>query len=115
MSTKHTQTNWPESTCAQCGRKMPSGLMQDCFEGGWCTWAIPEAYREHMTQEVQRLREEIRVLKSSIDIRLNNRLIEMKPEWDDSITGFNEAWDIVRKAFADRAALQPSPRKVDGQ
>jgi hypothetical protein len=34
-------------------------------------------------------------------IRLNNRLVDMKPEWDDSITGFNEAMDIVRGALND--------------
>jgi hypothetical protein len=39
-------------------------------------------------------------LKERIDIRLNNRLCEMKPNEDDSIVGFNEAWDIVRQVFA---------------
>jgi hypothetical protein len=29
----------------------------------------------------------------------------MKPDYDDSITGFNEAWDIVRKTFSDYEAL----------
>lgn len=38
-------------------------------------------------------------LKFSIDARLNAVLCEMKPDYDDSIVGFNEAWDIVRKAF----------------
>jgi hypothetical protein len=38
-------------------------------------------------------------LKSTIDSRLNDYLCEMKPNYDDSITGFNEAWDIVRKVF----------------
>lgn len=36
-------------------------------------------------------------LKSQIDCLMNAHLIEMKPNYDDSITGFNEAWDIVRK------------------
>lgn len=31
---------------------------------------------------------------------LNNCLCEMKPGYDDSIVGFNEAWDIMREAFA---------------
>lgn len=39
-------------------------------------------------------------LKNTIDIRLNNCLCEMKEGYDDSIVGFNEAWDIVRGAFS---------------
>jgi hypothetical protein len=42
-------------------------------------------------------------LKARIDTRLNNYLCEMREGYDDSITGFNEAWDIVRKTFADAA------------
>jgi hypothetical protein len=41
----------------------------------------------------------LKALENSINHRLNDRLVEMKPEWDDSITGFNEAWDIVREVF----------------
>lgn len=53
-------------------------------------------------------------LKYSIDHRLNERLVDMKPEWDDSVTGFNEAWDIVRKVFADAAlATCPAPEEED--
>jgi hypothetical protein len=40
-------------------------------------------------------------LKKVIDARLEAHLVEMKPDHDDSITGFNEAWDIVREAFAE--------------
>jgi hypothetical protein len=40
-------------------------------------------------------------LKEMIDARLNDHLCEMKPDYDDSIAGFNEAWDIVRKVFDD--------------
>jgi hypothetical protein len=43
--------------------------------------------------------EEIKRLKDSLDYRLNDYLCEMKPNYDDSITGFNEAWDIMRKKF----------------
>ena len=42
---------------------------------------------------------EIRDIKDRIDTRLNNVLCEMKPGFDDSITGFNDAWDIMSKAF----------------
>ena len=41
----------------------------------------------------------LETLKNRIDIRLNNKLIEMKPNYDDSITGFNEAWNIVSELF----------------
>lgn len=36
-----------------------------------------------------------------LGLLLNNCLCEMKPDYDDSIVGFNEAWDIMRKAFAE--------------
>lgn len=51
-------------------------------------------------------------LKNCIDSRLNDYLCEMKPDYDDSITGFNEAWDIVRKAFVDY--LPPPPLNPGG-
>jgi hypothetical protein len=44
-------------------------------------------------------KQRLRDLKNKIDAHLNDVLCEMKPEYDDSITGFNEAWDIVRKIF----------------
>lgn len=43
--------------------------------------------------------ESIQRLKMRIDDRLNAYLCDMKPDYDDSIVGFNEAWDIVRKVF----------------
>jgi len=42
-------------------------------------------------------------MKERLDLRLNNCLCEMKPDYDDSIVGFNEAWDIIRKTFAEAA------------
>jgi hypothetical protein len=47
---------------------------------------------------------ELRKLKSALSDRLNNHLIEMKPGYDDSITGFNEAWDVMGKFFDDKIA-----------
>lgn len=41
----------------------------------------------------------------SLGTRLNNRLCEMKEGYDDSIVGFNEAWDIVRKYMDERFPL----------
>ena len=42
--------------------------------------------------------------KRRIDTRLNDVLCEMKPDYDDSIVGFNEAWDIVRKIMNEEIA-----------
>lgn len=38
-------------------------------------------------------------LKNRIDLRLGDYLCDMRPNYDDSIFGFNEAWNIVRKVF----------------
>ncbi len=42
---------------------------------------------------------EILHLKHRLETRLNNHLVDMKPNYDDSITGFNDAWDIMREMF----------------
>lgn len=47
-------------------------------------------------------KKELEALKSSLDTRLNDILCEMKPDYDDSIVGFNEAWDAMRKFFKER-------------
>lgn len=41
----------------------------------------------------------LRRVKERLDTRLNNILCNMQPGYDDSITGFNEAWDAVRKVL----------------
>lgn len=53
-------------------------------------------------------------LKSKTDARLNDYLCEMNPGYDDSIVGFNEAWDIVRDAFADLGE-PPAPESSESQ
>lgn len=40
-------------------------------------------------------------LRVRLEIRLNDHLCEMKPDYDDSITGFNEACVIMNKLFSD--------------
>lgn len=40
-------------------------------------------------------------LKNRFDTIFNNVLVDMKPGWDDSIEGFNKAWDIAREIFAE--------------
>ena len=47
---------------------------------------------------------ELRKLKIALSDRLNNHLVEMKPGYDDSITGFNEAWDVMGRFFDDKIA-----------
>jgi len=51
---------------------------------------------EALRAENNRLRE---ALKSKIDYHMNEYLCGMKPDHDDSIYGFNEAWKIVDKVF----------------
>jgi hypothetical protein len=41
-------------------------------------------------------------IKAALDARLNDYLCEMKPNYDDSICGFNEAWEVVRKYFKEQ-------------
>jgi hypothetical protein len=36
-------------------------------------------------------------IKGRIDHQINDLLCNTKPDYDDSLTGINEAWDIVRK------------------
>jgi hypothetical protein len=38
----------------------------------------------------------LRRVFDKISTRLDNSLCEMKPNYDDSITGFNDAWDMSR-------------------
>lgn len=50
------------------------------------------------------------LLKEKIDTRLDAYLSEMKPHFDDSIAGFNEAWDIVRKLFIELGVAEEGIR-----
>lgn len=47
-------------------------------------------------------------MKDRLDMILNNYLCEMKPDYDDSITGFNEAWDVMRREFAPSGHIKSS-------
>jgi hypothetical protein len=62
-----------------------------------------EARKQLLLAERERdeARKLLQRLKDRIDNRLDAYLCEMKEGYDDSITGFNEAWDIVRNAFAE--------------
>jgi hypothetical protein len=47
----------------------------------------------------ERLKMPISNLENTLRIRLNEHLLGMKPDYDDSIVGFNEAQDIVNEVF----------------
>jgi hypothetical protein len=78
-----------------------------CNEGGHEAVIYP-FLKEEMTAAIReaeaageargRAMERKRV-KNALDIRLNDYLCEMREGYDDSIVGFNEAWDVVRKCF----------------
>lgn len=40
-------------------------------------------------------------IKNRFDTIFNNVLCDMKPGWDDSVEGFNKAWDVAREIFAE--------------
>ena len=49
----------------------------------------------------QAARQALERLKAHLEFRLNERLCEMKPDHDDSITGFNAACVIVARVVAE--------------
>lgn len=64
--------------------------------------AVAALHAASKNGEGQMTEVELRKLKSALSDRLNNVLCEMKPDYDDSITGFNEAWDVMGKFFDDK-------------
>jgi hypothetical protein len=84
-------------------------LIRDTVLDGWnekrlsvlqCAFAAAEAV---LAQRTDWVTEALASIKRRLEIRLNDWLIEMKPECDDSITGFNDAQTIVSELFADIA------------
>lgn len=75
-----------------------------------------EAARES-ADEIERLRVEraelLATVKRRLSDRLNDHLCEMKEGYDDSIVGFNEAWDVMRKLFDDMKAEEAAKAKVE--
>jgi hypothetical protein len=49
-------------------------------------------------------------IRERLEIRLNNYLCEMRQGEDDSVVGFNEAWDVMRKMFDEDAAKATGER-----
>ena len=77
----------------------------------WCNWSgvareveaalltAPEPVRQELATLLNPCRPTLERIKNRIDYRLNDYLCEMKPNYDDSIAGFNEAWGIVSAIF----------------
>ena len=53
---------------------------------------------------LEQARKALERLKAHLEYRLNERLCEMKPDHDDSITGFNEACVIVARILEEELA-----------
>ena len=51
-------------------------------------------------------KEELQQLKDKIDARLDAQLCEMSEGYDDSVTGFNEAWGVVDRLFLEEIMKQ---------
>lgn len=62
--------------------------------------------------EASARREAIEDIKRRLDFRLNEHLVEMREGFDDSIVGFNEAWDVMRELF-ERAIAAPETDSAD--
>lgn len=103
--------------------KMPDEMFIDDYEqikGSWVSFAqlrigdlrrAAEAYATLSQPGMAGWK--IEALRNALSIRLNDYLVELKPGYDDSITGFNEAWDVVRKFFDDKVAVFTA-QSVDG-
>jgi len=50
-------------------------------------------------ERLQKVEDAANHLRDRLNTHLNDYLCEMKPGYDDSIVGFNEAWDVMRKVF----------------
>jgi hypothetical protein len=49
----------------------------------------------------------IESLAGKIFLHLNDHLVDMRPNEDDSISGFNDAWGIVSKIIDEARSLSP--------
>jgi len=96
MTLKERLLNYDRTTAAH-----------DMVEAVYRIEALEAALRERTKMLVH--------LKARIDTRINDLLCETKPNYDDSIVGINDAWDVVRKTcdeYIARAAL--APEATDG-
>lgn len=120
----------PCSTCHGEGRILASlhsndphprdeGPCPDCNGRGSNPVGLFRTRRNMMRAPTDALIDEaLENIKKRLESNLNNHLCEMKPGYDDSIVGFNEAWDVMRKVFADtwtKNALKTTLAKAEGR
>lgn len=81
-------------------------LWHDCgFNAGsimerWRFEAV-ERERDELSADLAELRKWRSNLRDRVGTRMNDLLCETKEGFDDSITGINEAWDVIRKMLTE--------------
>jgi hypothetical protein len=102
--------NWPFCDCDPYASKVITAIEEAGFPLGARTPPENEMDPAHLTAELLRL-------KNRFDTIFNNILCDMKPGWDDSIEGFNKAWDVARDIFQEeigRSTAAAFPREASG-
>ena len=61
---------WDASSCGECGKVVPPGVMQHCVKGGYCNWYIPAAYKAHVEQALA-------ALQATLDTTIQESLKEI--------------------------------------
>jgi hypothetical protein len=87
-----------------------------CFHEHWPHQEYPlwDLYIPEARAAIRLVVEECRQrAKRTIALRLNAHLCDMRPGYDDSITGFNEAWTIAEAAASDALASLSHRRNQD--
>lgn len=61
---------WPESTCVGCGRRIPAGTQQKCYEmpDGLCNWHVPAALQSHIARAESINQKMLQVLNAAKDL-----------------------------------------------
>lgn len=78
--------------CAPCSACINDGLTAALAD-------VPDV--EALQRRVRELEEALERIKRRLSDALNNYLCDMKEGYDDSIIGFNEAWDVIRPILDD--------------
>lgn len=89
-------------------RAIDDGIIVECADQ---IKLVSDSYLSSAAR-IEELEKALPRLKQSLDAALNDHLCDMKDGCDDSISGFNDAWDIMRKKFGEylaRAASKDTP------